>query len=133
MKKRPPPEVLIVEDEPITRMVAADAISDTGLQIREAGDAKEALQVLDNHSDVGILFTDIDMPGPIDGLGLAEQVHEDRPDVELIVTSGATTVEDSDLPDNGTFLPKPYRTTRLVEVVKQKLASRESEGDPSSS
>jgi len=133
MKKRPPPEVLIVEDEPITRMVAADAISDTGLQIREAGDAKEALQVLDNHSDVGILFTDIDMPGPMDGLGLAEQVHEDRPDVELIVTSGATTVEDSDLPDHGTFLPKPYRTTRLVEVVKQKLASRESEGDPSSS
>lgn len=123
MKKRSPPTVLIVEDEPITRMAAADAITDTGLETREAGDAKEALQVLDNHSDIGILFTDIDMPGPMDGLGLAEQVHKDWPAVELIVTSGATTVKDSDLPDNGTFISKPYRATRLIEVVKQKLAS----------
>ena len=123
MKKRSPPTVLIVEDEPITRMAAADAITDTGLETREAGDAKEALQVLDDHSDIGILFTDIDMPGPMDGLGLAEQVHKDWPAVELIVTSGATTVKDSDLPDNGTFISKPYRATRLIEVVKQKLAS----------
>ena len=123
MKKRSPPTVLIVEDEPMTRMAAADAITDTGLETREAGDAKEALQVLDNHSDIGILFTDIDMPGPMDGLGLAEQVHKDWPAVELIVTSGATTVKDSDLPDNGTFISKPYRATRLIEVVKQKLAS----------
>ena len=123
MKKRSPPTVLIVEDEPMTRMAAADAITDAGLETREAGDAKEALQVLDNHSDIGILFTDIDMPGPMDGLGLAEQVHEDWPDVELIVTSGAATVKNSDLPDNGTFISKPYRATRLIEVVKQKLAS----------
>lgn len=123
MKKRSPPTVLIVEDEPMTRMAAADAITDTGLETREAGDAKEALQVLDNHSDIGILFTDIDMPGPMDGLGLAEQVHKDWPAVELIVTSGATTVKDSDLPDNGTFISKPYRATRLIEVVKQKFAS----------
>ena len=123
MKKRSPPTVLIVEDEPITRMAAADAITDTGLETREAGDAKEALQVLDDHSDIGILLTDIDMPGPMDGLGLAEQVHKDWPAVELIVTSGATTVKDSDLPDNGTFISKPYRATRLIEVVKQKLAS----------
>lgn len=133
MKKRSPPAVLIVEDEPMTRMVAADAISDTGMRIREAGDAKEALQILDNHSDIDILFTDIEMPGPMDGLGLAEQVHEDRPDVELIVTSGATKVDDSDLPDNGTFLPKPYRTTRLVEIVKEKVASRSGAGGTISS
>lgn len=123
MKKRSPPTVLIVEDEPMTRMAAADAITDTGLETCEAGDAKEALQVLDIHSDIGILFTDIDMPGPMDRLGLAEQVHKDWPAVELIVTSGATTVKDSGLPDNGTFISKPYRTTRLIEVVKQKLAS----------
>ena len=133
MKKRPPPAVLIVEDEPMTRMVAADAIADTGLPIREAGDAKEALELLENHSDIGILFTDINMPGPMDGLRLAEQVHEDQPDVELIVTSGATKIEDSDLPDNGTFLAKPYRTTRLVEVVKDKVASRSGQNGFSSS
>ena|SRR5450759_4567429 len=125
MKKRPPTEVLIVEDEPLTRMDAADAISDSGLPIREAGDAKEALKILKHNSDIGILFTDIDMPGPMNGLGLAEQVHVNRPEVELIVTSGATTLQDSDLPDSGTFLPKPYRMTRLLEVVKHKLANHE--------
>jgi DNA-binding NtrC family response regulator len=123
MKKRPPTEVLIVEDEPLTRMVAADAISDSGLPIREAGDAMEALKILKQNSDIGILFTDIDMPGPMNGLGLAEQVHVNRPEVELIVTSGATTLQDSDLPDSGTFLPKPYHMTRLLEVVKHKLAN----------
>jgi hypothetical protein len=57
----------------------------------------------------------------MNGLGLAARVHRDYPEVELVVTSGATIVRDSDLPDDGTFLPKPYRTTRLVEIVKQKL------------
>jgi DNA-binding NtrC family response regulator len=131
MTKIAPPAVLVVEDEPLTRMVAADAISDTGIQVREAADAEEALEVLDNHSEIGVLFTDIDMPGPLDGLDLAEQVHEDRPEVELIVTSGASTVQDSDLPDSGTFLHKPYRTTRLVEIVREKVASRSGGSDSS--
>jgi DNA-binding NtrC family response regulator len=120
-KHASPQAVLIVEDEPITRMVAADAIADIGIRTREAQDAGEALELLGTHSDVGLLFTDIDLPGEMNGLGLAAQVHRDYPEVELVVTSGATIVRDSDLPDDGTFLPKPYRTTRLVEIVKQKL------------
>lgn len=124
MGKRKSPDVLVVEDEFSTRMVAADAISEMGLRVREAGDADEALQSLHDYPDIGVLFTDIQIPGLVNGLELAEQVHEDRPDVELIVTSGGTKVQDSELPDNGTFLTKPYNTSRLVEVVKQKVASR---------
>lgn len=129
MGKRKSPEVLVVEDQFSTRMVAADAISDMGLQVREAGDADEAIQAMDDHPDIGVLFTDIQMPGQMSGLDLAEQVHRDWPDVELIVTSGGQKVEDSELPDNGTFLSKPYRASRLVEIVKQKVASRANESD----
>ena len=124
MGKRKSPEVLVVEDQFPTRMVAADAISDMGLRVREAGDADEALQEMGDHPEIGVLFTDIQMPGRMNGLGLAEQVHRDWPDVELIVTSGGQKVEDSDLPDNGSFLAKPYQASRLVEIVKQKVASR---------
>lgn len=130
MGKRKSPEVLIVEDQFTTRMAAADAISDMGLHVREAGDADEALQAMDNYPNIGVLFTDIQMPGQINGLDLAKQVHEDRPDVELIVTSGGIKVKDSELPDHGTFLSKPYHTSRLVEIVEQKVASRSSESDP---
>jgi len=116
-----PKEVLVVEDEALVRMVAADALSECGIMAWEAADADEALEVLDRHPRIGLLFTDVDMPGPMNGLGLAHEVSSARPDVELIVTSGAVSVPDDALPDNGTFLPKPYRTNRLVDLVMRKL------------
>lgn len=130
MAKRRSPEVLVVEDQFSTRMVAADAISDMGLCVREAGDAAEALKEMADHPAIGVMFTDIQMPGQMDGLGLAEQVHLERPDVELIVTSGGQKVEDSDLPDSGTFLSKPYHPSRLVEIVEKKVASHSNDSDP---
>ena len=124
MEKHLAPEVLVVEDEPLTRMAAADAIGDVGLRVKVAGDAGEALHLLAQHPQVGLLFTDIDLPGDMDGLVLAEKVHSERPDVELIVTSGHTQIADADLPDSGTFLPKPYRAERLQNIVQDKLKSR---------
>ena len=129
MVKPKDPEVLVVEDDFATRMVAADAISDMGLCVREASDADEALQVLNDHPDIGVLFTDIQMPGSMNGLDLVEQVHEDRPAVELIVTSGGTKVQDSELPDDGTFISKPYATRRLAKLVEEKVASRSNGSD----
>lgn len=116
-----PKEVLVVEDEPLVRIAAADALVDRGIMAREAGNASEALQALDNHPQIGVVFTDINMPGEPDGLGLAEQVSVERPDVEIIVTSGARQMRDEDLPDDGVFLAKPYTPERLVQVVEQKL------------
>jgi CheY-like chemotaxis protein len=116
-----PKEVLVVEDEPIVRMVAADALTDRGIMAWEAGDANEALKVLDEHPRIGVLFTDVNMPGEMDGLDLAHEVSAARPDVKIIVTSAAATIADEDLPDHGTFLPKPYRMTQLVCAVANKL------------
>jgi CheY-like chemotaxis protein len=116
-----PKEVLVVEDEPIIRMVAADALADGGIMAWEAADAGEALQALEEHPRIGLVFTDVNMPGELNGLGLAHQISADRPDVELIVTSGAMSLSDEELPDNGTFLPKPYPPERLVNIVAKKL------------
>jgi two-component system, response regulator PdtaR len=121
MNKAIPKEVLVVEDEPLVRIVAADAIVDSGIMAWEAGDADEALQVLDEHPQIGLIVTDVNMPGRMDGLDLAEKVNSERPDVGLIVTSGEVNVTSADLPDSGTFLTKPYSTERLVELVQKKL------------
>jgi DNA-binding NtrC family response regulator len=116
-----PKEVLVVEDDAMIRIVAADALGDRGIMAWEAADASEALQVLEQRPRIGLLFTDVNMPGKMNGLGLAHEVSVTRPDVELIVTSGAVTLADSDLPDHGTFLPKPYPPERLAQIVAEKL------------
>jgi DNA-binding NtrC family response regulator len=121
MEKPLPKEVLVVDDEPLIRMNAADALADGGIMAWEAGDAEEALVVLDQRPMIGVVFTDVNMPGEMDGLGLAHEVSATRPDVKIIVTSGAVTVADEDLPGDGTFLPKPYPTERLVSIVTRKL------------
>jgi CheY-like chemotaxis protein len=121
MQDNIPKEVLVVEDEPLTRMVAADALTDRGIMAWEAGDANEALHMLEQHPRIGVVFTDVNMPGEMNGLFLAHEVSARRPDVTLILTSGAVCLNDDELPDHGTFLPKPYRTERLVNMVSEKL------------
>ena len=120
-----PKEVLVVEDEPLVRMAAADALVNWGITAWEAGNAAEALHVLGERPTIGVVFTDINMPGNPDGLGLAKEVSIRRPDVELIVTSGAVHLSDDELPDDGVFLPKPYSAERLVKVVQEKLSETE--------
>ncbi|GAA4747786.1 response regulator [Sphingomonas daechungensis] len=116
-----PKEVLVVEDEPLVRMVAAGALTDRGIRTWEARDAEEALDVLHRHPGISVVFTDVNMPGAMNGLGLANQVSVIRPDVKLVVTSGAVRIADADLPDHGTFLPKPYGTEVMVDLVTGKL------------
>jgi CheY-like chemotaxis protein len=122
-----PKEVLVVEDQLMVRMMAADALVDHGFMAWEAGNADEALEALDEHPAIGLMFTDVDMPGGMDGLELARHVHAERPDIALVVTSGAIALADEELPDHGTFLPKPYPAQRLVQIVSAKLEGGESD------
>ena len=121
-----PREVLVVEDEPLVRIVATDAIADSGIMAWEASDATEALRLLDQRPHIGLIVTDVNMPGEMDGLALAEKVSDSRPDVAVIVTSGQAHVGPDALPEHGTFLPKPYRTERLVDLVHRTLDGPES-------
>jgi len=121
MSRDPTPAVLVVEDEPLVRMIAADLIADAGWTALEAADAEEALRAIDDHPEVKVLFTDVNMPGPVDGILLAECVHRDHPGMELIVTSGKQHISEDALPDEGTFLPKPYAQADLVRALREKL------------
>lgn len=102
-------------------MAAVDTATDLGLESFEAGDAEEALEVLEEHPQVTILFTDINMPGAMNGLTLAELVHDVRPDMDLILTSGAQSLSPEEMPDSGTFLPKPYGPDQLAAILKTKI------------
>lgn len=110
--------VLLVEDEPLVRMVGTDVLEDAGYAVVEAVDANEALAQLEAHPEVNILFTDVRMPGELDGVALAHIVHDRRPDVRLVIASGHVRLAPSELPDNGRFVPKPYKPDELVAVMR---------------
>lgn len=110
--------VLIVEDEIFVRIIAADMLSDCGFQVLEAGNATEALALIADHDDIAVLFTDVNMPGTMDGLELARHINDIRPEIRIVVTSGRQWLSRSDLPNDGMFLPKPYRGLDLTAMIE---------------
>lgn len=110
-----PTNVLVVEDEMVLRMRAVDIVEDAGFTAVEAVNADEALSILENRSDIALLFSDIQMPGSMDGLKLAHAVHARWPAIKIILVSGQITLSDADKPANSLFFGKPL-------VVKQMIA-----------
>jgi CheY-like chemotaxis protein len=111
--------VLVVEDEMFLRMSAADVIESVGFEVLQAGTADEAIRILETRSDVRIVFTDVQMPGSMDGLKLARAVHGRWPPIKIIATSGQVSVTEDDLPEGGQFLPKPYTSFQLASALQQ--------------
>ncbi|WP_409566115.1 response regulator [Methylobacterium sp. J-059] len=109
--------ILVVEDDDRVRLCAAEMLEDAGLTVIEAGNADEAWDILERRSDVGVLFTDIDMPGLMCGKTLAERVYALWPDIRLVLTSGRQRLADEEVPDHGHFVSKPYSTRDVVEAV----------------
>jgi two-component system, response regulator PdtaR len=118
--------VLVVEDEAFVRELSVQALIDAGYQVLEAESAKQALSILESDAAVAVLFTDVNMPGELNGLDLAHLVHERWPAVRLLVTSGGGRVDPQDIPDDGCFLAKPYPLSQLTTVV-QELATEVAE------
>ena len=117
-----PALVLVVDDEPLVRMTAADELEEAGFRVLEAANADEALAMLKEHSDeVRVLFTDVNMPGSMDGMALAAQVHRRWPHVRLLISSGYARPHPDEIPDDGQFVPKPYRSATLVRHVTEML------------
>jgi CheY-like chemotaxis protein len=112
------PLVLVVEDEPLVRMTAADELDEAGFRVLEAMNADEALKVLEaRYDEVQVLFTDVHMPGSMDGMELAEQVHQRWPHILLLISSGRAQPDPDEIPDHGRFLPKPYYGATLVHSI----------------
>lgn len=116
--------VLVVEDEPLLRMAAVDMVEDAGFEALEACNAAEAVTILEGRTDIHIVFTDIDMPGDMDGMRLAAIIRDRWPPIHLIVTSGHVASRDLRLPPDAVFFGKPYDERQVTkEMLKRSLNS----------
>ena len=126
--RQQPVIVLLVEDEALVRMMAADVLREEGgFKVVEAADADEALTVLDATEDVRALVTDVEMPGSLDGFTLARVVKQAWPHIGIVVTSGRMAPGPKDLPLGALFMPKPYRPADLLAAVRTVLPSDQTE------
>jgi CheY-like chemotaxis protein len=117
------PVVLIVEDEFLLRMHAAEMIGNSGFVVVEAGNADEAIAILEARPDIHVVFTDIQMPGSMDGLKLARFVRGRWPPIKIVATSGFVNVGKDDLPEGSQFLSKPYRPEQIVATLREMTAA----------
>jgi two-component sensor histidine kinase/CheY-like chemotaxis protein len=113
------PKVLVVEDEMLLRMRAVDIVEDAGFTPLEAVNADEALAILESRSDIDLLFTDIQMPGSMDGLKLAHAVHERWPSIGIILVSGKLTPTDSERPTDSRFFGKPLEVKQMISEIQE--------------
>jgi len=118
------PAVLVVDDEPWLRMALSDAFTDAGYVVTEAANAAEALAVLQAQRDIGVVLTDIQMPGSMDGLRLARYIRDAYPPIALIVASGAVRPQSDELPADAIFLAKPIDVPLLVTRIAELVAAR---------
>ncbi len=112
------PNVLVVEDEMILRMRAVDLVEDAGFCPIEAVNADEAMSILESRSDISLLFTDIQMPGGMDGLKLAHAVHERWPSIKIILVSGQVKPSDAERPADSRFFGKPLGVEQMITELQ---------------
>jgi CheY-like chemotaxis protein len=124
MSIRPPLSllnVLVVEDEMLLRMRALDMVEDAGYTSIEAVDADEAFAILKSRSDIALLFTDIQMPGSMDGLQLAHIVHERWPPIKIILVSGQLKLSSTHIPHASRFFGKPLVSGQIIAEMQDMI------------
>jgi CheY-like chemotaxis protein len=112
-------QVLVVEDEAFIRMDVVDMLRAAGFDIVEAANADEAILLLESHSNIRLIFTDIDMPGSMNGLKLAAAVRERWPPIRIIATSGHFKVRAGDLSADARFIPKPCMPVQIIDAIHE--------------
>jgi CheY-like chemotaxis protein len=113
--------VLVVEDEMLLRMRAVDMVEDAGFTSVEAVDADEAIRILESRSDIVLLFTDIQMPGSMDGLKLAHAVRERWPLIKIILASGRLKLASNDIPADSRFFGKPLEAKEIIDEMRNMI------------
>ena len=114
-----PPVVLVVEDEFLIRMGIVGELEDAGFTVLEAANADAAIVLLQTNPSISLMFTDIDMPGGMNGLKLAEAVRSRWPPIKIIVTSGQIELSAADLPEGGRFFAKPYNGLAVAAAFRE--------------
>ena len=110
--------ILIVEDELLLSMDISEALEDAGYAVIAVANADEAIKVLESRDNVRTIFTDIDLPGSMDGLKLAAAVRDRWPPIHIIVTTGMRAPHRDEIPTNSMFIAKPYRNAEVLEAVR---------------
>ena len=116
-----PAVILVVEDEMLLRMRAVDMVEDAGYTPVEAVDADEAVAILESRSDIALLFTDIQMPGSMDGLALAHSVHKRWPPIKIILVSGQLKLSGSEIPPDSRFFGKPLEANEMIAEIRDMI------------
>lgn len=116
-----PIHILVVEDEPFILFVMGEHLQDEGFTVSLARNANEALSLLEKNADISLMFTDIDMPGGMNGLALSSMVRDRWPSVKIIITSGQRQVEITEIPDGAMFFSKPYDHEEVVSSMRELL------------
>jgi two-component system, response regulator PdtaR len=111
--------VLVVEDEPLIRSELVTMLEEHGCKTHEARNAAEAIGILEGNSEISVVFTDIQMPGTMDGIALAQYVRKRWPPTIIVVSSGKAKPAAGVLAEDIAFLPKPYERRRLSEIIGQ--------------
>lgn len=114
--------VLVVEDEPFLRMVAVDLVEGAGFEAVQAANADQAVRILEARADIRIVFTDIDMPGSIDGMNLEIAIRGRWPPIEVILTSGLYNIGEDELPARSVFFRKPCNHNEIIATIQRMAA-----------
>ena len=120
--------VLVVEDSAIIRMSAVELVLSAGYEGLEARNADEAISILESRSDIDLVFTDVQMPGTMDGIKLCHFIRDRWPPVKLLVASGNAILEESSLPGGSQFFAKPYDDHAITNAMARLLAGGASDG-----
>ena len=115
---KPATNILVVEDEMVLRMRAVDIVEEAGFTAIEAVNADDALAILESRSDIALLFSDIQMPGTMDGLKLAHAVHSRWPSIKIVLVSGQIKLSDADKPIDSLFFGKPLVTEQMIAELQ---------------
>lgn len=116
------PVVLVVEDDWLVRLIAVEVVEDAGFVAIEAANADEAIRILEHRADIAVIFTDVDMPGSMDGLKLAHAVRHRWPPIKIIIVSGKAHLSDADLPPDTQFFSKPYSVPGMISQLRALVA-----------
>jgi len=113
--------VLIIENEMMIRLGAIDLVLSAGYEALDARNADEAIRILESRHDIDLVFTDVQMPGTIDGIKLANFIRGRWPPVKLLVASGNAILEESSLPSGSRFFSKPYDDHAITDAMAKLL------------
>ena len=113
--------VLVVEDEPLQRMMAVDLVEEAGFEALHVASAADAVLILESRLDIRVVFTDIDMPGGLNGMQFAAAVRDRWPPIELIIVSGKRRPLPEELPKRGVFFQKPYKRAEVTATMRRMM------------